>query len=172
MAVCTILVMIAATEVDSGHPLPFSLTSFIQSIDSTPTFLPCCSHPFFHTYQAHFYHYTSTHPTKPSPTFFTTITIPVFLHPFIFSTLNIIYPFSSYPSLLISTSLLGIPIFSHHHFSSSFTPMFMLFSNGSNHPGHPTTFSLSSFSYPFLATHFIHPSLRSTIPFITDFQTN
>lgn len=121
MAVCTILVMIAATEVDSGHPLPFSLTSFIQSIDSTPTFLPCCSRPFFHTYQAHFYHSTSTHPTNPSPTFFTTISIPVFLHPFIFSTLNIIYPFSSYPSLLISTSLLGIPIFSHHHFSSLYT---------------------------------------------------
>ena len=69
MAVCTILVMIAATEVDSGHPLPFSLTSFIQSIDSTPTFLPCCSHPFFHTYQAHFYHSTSTHPTNPYPRF-------------------------------------------------------------------------------------------------------
>ena len=58
-------VAIVLTPVAARIGLPFLLTMRAFPIYT----LPCCSHPFFHTYQARFYHSTSTHPTNPYPCF-------------------------------------------------------------------------------------------------------
>ena len=141
MALCTILVMIAAIKVDSEHPLPIPLTPCTYPIPNLP-----------HTH----------HHLSPSIPFTPIFPYPSFMHPskpstFIYSAQHAWPP--SYPSLhqtsSFSSLLLFIPIMHApivgtppHTWHTSPNDTWHTFSSGSASSGFPPRIHVARFSYP------------------------